>query len=326
MINLNKKKDYLTRFFKLLITIILFIYVFNKINLNNFLETVEQINFLSLVFILLLSIILAILPALRSFISINTICAKKVTWLNAYQYFLIGMFYNNILPSSIGGDVARVYLFYKETDELYKVSSAIILERLIGLITTIIIFLVAFLFWGHLLKGYMFLYYALAVGIVVGFTIFIIFNPLFFKVLARKNNNFLNPIFKTIEKFLLAMQAFKGEKKVILKLFLLSFLYQVADIFIAFLLAKLLHINISFSYFLLFIPIVYIITLLPITINGLGLRENIIVYLFSLVGVLTSSALLLSLLIYLDRVIKGLVGGIVLLFYNLKGGNRQDAL
>lgn len=65
--------------------------------------------------------------------------------------------------------------------------------------------------------------------------------------------------------------------------------------------------DVAFVYFLVFIPLLYIVTMLPITINGLGLRENLLVFLLALVGVGSSSAVLLSLLIYLDRLVRGVI-------------------
>lgn len=69
------------------------------------------------------------------------------------------MFYNNILPTSIGGDVARIYLLYRKCQEIYKASSIVVFERLVGVAATASISLVAALFVFHLKGIRIFLYY-----------------------------------------------------------------------------------------------------------------------------------------------------------------------
>lgn len=306
----DKHKGYIKRFIQLSITIILFVILFRKIDINNLLNLIKQINFTNLVFIWMISISFVIFPALRTFTGFRYLINDKLSLWEAYQYFLVGMFYNNILPSSIGGDVARIYLLYKKSQAIYKASSIVIFERLVGSVATITISLMGALFIFHLEGLGIFLYYIIIVASVIGVIFFILFNPYLISRIVR---------FNKVKQFLQAIQEFKKSQLLILKIFFFSLCYQLADIFVAFLFSRLIKIDISFVYFLVFIPLVYIITMLPITINGLGLRENLLVVLLGLVAVAPSSAVLLSLLIYLDRVTRGLVGGLFILWYSLTG-------
>jgi hypothetical protein len=58
-------------------------------------------------------------------------------------------------------------------------------------------------------------------------------------------------------------------------------------------------------------PIVYLVTILPISIGGLGVREGTLVMILSFVNIETSEAVILSFLIYLNRILIGGVGGII---------------
>lgn len=62
----NKYKDYMRRFIQLLITILLFIVLFRKIDINNLLDLIKQISFINLAFIWVLSISFAVFPAFRT--------------------------------------------------------------------------------------------------------------------------------------------------------------------------------------------------------------------------------------------------------------------
>lgn len=298
------------RFIQLLITILLFIVLFRKIDINNLLDLIKQINFINLAFIWVLSISFAVFPALRTLVGFRYLTKGKITLWETYQYFLVGMFYNNILPTSIGGDVARIYLLYRKSQEIYKASSIVVFERLVGAAATVSISLVAAICVFHLEGIRIFLYYIIILAAGIGLVFFILFNPYLLKGIGK---------FDKVKRFLQAIQEFKKSKSIVLNLFVFSLFYQLADIFVAFLFSRLIKMDVAFVYFLVFIPLVYIVTMLPITINGLGLRENLLVFLLALVGVGSSSAVLLSLLIYLDRLVRGLVGGLFILWYSLTG-------
>ena len=65
-------------------------------------------------------------------------------------------------------------------------------------------------------------------------------------------------------------------------------------------------------------PIVYISTILPVSLGGLGVREGTLVYLLAKVGVLSSDAVALSFLIHFNRVAVGSIGGITQMFWKRK--------
>jgi len=90
-----------------------------------------------------------------------------------------------------------------------------------------------------------------------------------------------------------------------------SFLFNVLLIATNVLIAWALHANISLWYFVLFVPIISSLLMLPVSLSGLGVREGAYVYLFAQAGVLTSQALSMSLLVYTMNVATGLIGGIL---------------
>ncbi len=67
----------------------------------------------------------------------------------------------------------------------------------------------------------------------------------------------------------------------------------------------------------LFVPIIAIINLLPITFNGLGLREGIYTFLFVPVGLSAATAVSMSLAFYFLRFSAGLLGGLLYTFRNI---------
>lgn len=90
----------------------------------------------------------------------------------------------------------------------------------------------------------------------------------------------------------------------------LSGLAQILDIVASYFIARSINIDLPFSFFLVAIPIVYLGTVLPITLGGLGIREGILLALLTRVGELPSDAIVLASLLYFNRILVAAVGGI----------------
>ena len=74
-----------------------------------------------------------------------------------------------------------------------------------------------------------------------------------------------------------------------------------------------LFIDISFAKLLVVIPLVYLTEVIPVSINGIGIRDSAFVYFFVLVGQTKEEGLAIALLVLAMRYLSGLVGGAVLL-------------
>ena len=97
----------------------------------------------------------------------------------------------------------------------------------------------------------------------------------------------------------------------VLTIFILSFSAHFFDILGSFYLSRAINIDQHFPIFLLIMPIVYVFTILPISIGGIGVREGVLSFFLVKVGVYASDAVLLALIIYLNRVVVGAVGGVI---------------
>ncbi|MEM9163480.1 MAG: lysylphosphatidylglycerol synthase domain-containing protein [Cyanobacteria bacterium P01_F01_bin.4] len=110
------------------------------------------------------------------------------------------------------------------------------------------------------------------------------------------------------------LRQFSEDRPALAKSMGLSFILQLGIVVYHFLIARQLGISVSFLALLVFIPIVVVITLLPISLGGLGLKEGLWIYLFSRVGLSSEEALLLSLTVTLLGWLLSVPGGLILLF------------
>jgi uncharacterized membrane protein YbhN (UPF0104 family) len=91
----------------------------------------------------------------------------------------------------------------------------------------------------------------------------------------------------------------------------ISFIAQAIEIWSVLLMARALGIQSESVYFFVFIPLIWLVTMLPISLNGLGLREGAFAFFFGQVGMISTEAVALSLLVYSCRLLAGLLGGVV---------------
>jgi len=90
---------------------------------------------------------------------------------------------------------------------------------------------------------------------------------------------------------------------------ILSAMFQTTNIVAVFLLSRAMNLGLSVTVVFAVVPIVSLATIIPISLGGLGVREVTLVFLLSRFEVMTSDAITLSFLIYLNFIFVGSIGG-----------------
>jgi hypothetical protein len=110
------------------------------------------------------------------------------------------------------------------------------------------------------------------------------------------------------------IHAFAGRRKILVWNILFSVTVQMISPLAFYIIALALGVNLKPVYFFIFLPIIGAVTLLPISIGGLGLRENLTVFFFGQLGLAKNVAVAMSLLSFTFIFIYGILGGIVYVF------------
>ena len=105
------------------------------------------------------------------------------------------------------------------------------------------------------------------------------------------------------------------KKMALVKILVFSFLLQFAVILNYYLAARALGIDLSLTSFLFIVPVITTIAMLPVSIGGIGLRENSLVFIMIALGAANDKAALCSLLTFMMLIIVGIIGGIT---YNIR--------
>jgi glycosyltransferase 2 family protein len=226
---------------------------------------------------------------------------------------LIGLFFNNVLPTIIGGDVFRTYDASKKANiPLSSSASVILVERFSGTVSSAF-YAVAALFLGFTAIGNQ----PVIIPIVIFFVVVVVLalmvvRPSIFGITKfLKKFKFARRIKDKLSNAYNTLTSFKNHKTVLLKVLTYSFFLQFAVILNWYLSAKALGIELGLTAFIFMVPVVSIIAMIPISIGGIGLRENTLVFIMVAMGVANDKAALCSLLILFALILVGLIGGLV---------------
>ncbi len=243
-------------------------------------------------------------------------------WKPLVQLGFIGSFFNLCLPSSIGGDVFRAYYLAKRAGRSMTTTlTTTILERNGGLCALLLIGASASLWWG-LPRG----------GAVSSFlfpliiVLYLLANlALFHSRLHRLAGWTLRRLGWTgleakMELVYEGLRELIRNRWALLRVVAISLLIQTGSVTIVWVASHALSLELPFPVFLVLVPIVNLSIMVPVTINGFGLREGLYVLLFTGLGVSREQAVALSLLNALVVMAAALPGGVVYSLYKKDPG------
>ena len=223
-----------------------------------------------------------------------------------------GTFFSIFLPSTIGGDFMRSADLAVYTKKTKEVIATVFLDRLSGYIGLVILVLLSLLFgWKLVEDSSVIISIAVITGLLVSILLVLFNNFLYLKITGLLNAGKAGRIREAIRRLHHEIYIFRHQKKIILNNLILSFIVQAVTPLTFFLIALSLGIKVKIIYFFVFLPIIGAITLLPISIGGLGLRETSTVFYFSKIGVDEHLSLAMSLLSFSFILIYGALGGII---------------
>ncbi|MCZ6766732.1 MAG: lysylphosphatidylglycerol synthase transmembrane domain-containing protein [bacterium] len=243
----------------------------------------------------------------------------------AFRFYFVGLFFNNFLPANIGGDAVKVYDVTRLGSSAYQVIAVTLLDRLIGIFSLCLIASFCLLF---LLKvftvGTLLGYLAIFVGCMTPVLGFYFIEPLG-KILRRLVGRMkLFSISARGTSILDNLGEFKSRKPLILKLIFVSIVIQALRVSTHILIAVALGVQldgVAITLFFVFVPLLSLAMIPPITINGLGVREGLGILLFAQAGIGQTDAFTIEFLTYLVSVSVSLLG---LIFFLMRREGRRE--
>ncbi|BFP42596.1 lysylphosphatidylglycerol synthase transmembrane domain-containing protein [Flavobacteriaceae bacterium GF1] len=274
----EKQRKLLTTALKVVISAVLIYFIFTKIDFREVVNVLKTANPLWLIAAFLLFVLSKILNALRLNLYFHAI-GVKLTQLSNLKLYVLGMFYNLFLPGGIGGDAYKGYVIQKKYQVgTKKVVGVLLLDRLSGMLLILIFACVlATLIEIPIIKGLQWLFWlSIPMGI------------LSFWILNKKLFSYALPVFWGSLGY--------------------STLLQAIQLAATFCIIQALGISGTILAYLFIFMISSIVSVIPLTIGGIGSREVTFLYGAKWLGLDANTAIGISFVFFLITALVSFLG------------------
>jgi hypothetical protein len=243
----------------------------------------------------------------------------SVAYSRLVAFYFLGMFFNFFLPTVIGGDAVKAYYLARETGSATSSVASVFMDRNTGLLALLLL-AVGGAAVSDLRMSHLPLVYPLLGGLLVyGAANFVLFRDSTYRWLdgwlQRLHHGVVGQLRSVIRQWRDACGAYRHSPGVITAAVGVSLLFDLLLIGATAVTARALGIAVSPISFFVFIPIISVMSMIPVTVYGLGVREYGFVLFFSDVGVPAEACLLLSLVWMLVTVAASLPGAVIYVGY-----------
>lgn len=306
-------KSHLKLAVKIFISGILVYFIVKDVNFDDIFESFKSSDKLKLIFAFSLHAVGLTVSAIRWKVLLNAQGVQsKIGFL--IKSYMVATFFNHFMPSTVGGDSVRAYDSWRLGENKAKALAVVMVDRFMGLLTLLLFVIIATFFTEKItskIPNLNFWLFVLSSG-AISIILFILFPPLkLFEKIQNNTNSVIKKVGSLLHKLGSAFAQFSSKKDALLKALVLSIILQANVVFYYFLISEALNFDIDIINFLLIVPLTIFIMMIPISLNGIGLRENALFFFLSFYGVIKSQAVTFAWLEYGMLLILGIIGGIV---------------
>jgi glycosyltransferase 2 family protein len=245
-----------------------------------------------------------------------------------FRSMLVASFFRQFLPSTVGGDAVRAYDAWRGGASTSISLVALGVDRLLGLLAMVSLATIGLGASPELRVGLQAASAYLAVGgalLAVG--VLVLFTsagrPIY--ALARMVQRLPRALASPLLKLLTSLEAYQGKHSVLAKALGLSFLLQLHVIVYYYFIGEALGFPVRLLAYFAIVPIALFVMLLPVAINGIGVRESVFIFLLAQYGLSEGQALAFAWLEYSLHLFWALIGGLVYATRGRAGSVRLGA-
>jgi uncharacterized protein (TIRG00374 family) len=304
-------KKYLNLSIKIIISSLIVLYLFTKINLADVINVLKEIDLFYFI-IGLIVICLCWLVNTKKWQNILKYLGFKEKIARLFKLNLISVFYSSILPGGqLTGEGIKCYKIIKGNDKKGRLFYSVLMDKITGLIGLCILGFLGIIITNSIILNYNKIFYFLFSSFVVSIIIIFLFNKqaadwlkkIYLKILINKKEG-------RAEKIIDIIFIFKDNYRALFNLLLYSLISQFLNTLSVYFLALSLNVNLTIIDLLWINALISIALIIPITFLGIGVREVSFVFLLSLLGISNAQSLSLSLLVSFSIFLFGLTGGL----------------
>ncbi len=308
------KKNRVTFILRIIISVSLLGYLLFTSDIEQLFSLLGQLNYYYFGLVIFITILGLMLSTLKWKFLI-ALYDYHISYTKLLSINWTALFFSNFLPSTIGGDVYRIMALTKVSKSRFYSLLTVFLDRFTGALALTSVTIIALTATYKLLGKNLY--------ILIGLIVFLVITTVL--VLNEKAIEKILPIIKIlpvanpkdkVNNLKESIAILKENKILFLKVMFLSLFFQLLAIVSSWIIALSLNYNVPFYYFVIFSPIIMLISVIPVSLNGIGIREAVTVMLFTSVNQLSKSqALLLSLSGYFVILLVSLFGSLAYALY-----------
>jgi hypothetical protein len=216
--------------------------------------------------------------------------------------YFVGLFFNNFLPTSMGGDVVRIYDVARYSRQPSASAASVVAERALSALAQGLIALVGLALGYEVAKRF-----AGEIAAIFAVLCLVLVALLLGDHWGRKISLLRGRVMEALGSISFCLR----DKSLALWVVFVSLFFHAVIVLINYAIFLALGADVSLAYCFLVIPIILFITLLPVSINGLGIREWAYIYFFGRLGLSMAEAVAASLLFFILLILVSLIGGVI---------------
>jgi glycosyltransferase 2 family protein len=235
-----------------------------------------------------------------------------LSYLRLLRHYFVGLFFNNVLPTTVGGDAVRAWETSKDTREVPEAIGSVVTERLIAGVALGITALLGlpFIEFNQHLWSLVGIFLLIDVALVALFLLPKVAEGIVGKLVPPRLAGLHGAITQTVQ----VVRATLKNPALFIKVALYSIVFQILVAAVNACIFKAMGVPVSLAQCVIFTPMIFTVTMLPISLSGFGVREAAYWYFFSQVGVTQADAVAASLAFFVIVGISSLPGALLFSF------------
>jgi uncharacterized membrane protein YbhN (UPF0104 family) len=304
------KKLLSSKLLRAVFSLVLIFFAFRKINVVHLAAELSMVPKWFVIALVFYNFIVSFSGGLRWSILVLGKPKLKDVW-NFTKATYMGGFYALFFPTAVAGDLLKWLPLLEKYKNLSKTSlaSSVLIDRVIGFTAFTTAGFTALILGKILNFQFPVILLWLFSGLLFGVLVFyvLVFTVDFDKIFGR---------YAKLKKILEIVDLLKSENKQrILTCYLISLVLEPVWMLPIWFISQIFHAGISILQVYIFIPVISLILVLPISIAGFGARENLYLFFFSQLGIADEKILLVSTFGGLIGVLGALIGGLFTLIH-----------
>lgn len=248
---------------------------------------------------------------------------KNITLGTVTRAYYIGFLFNNFIPTDIGGDIFKINELRKNGLDVKDAGQAVLIERFMGafalMLLAIFLSMPGIRMFSRLGIPWVRTYFlistlVLCASLAVAYAIWLTFLKSYLK--KREGHRLWGKLYRLLEGF----YVYRDNLRILFQAFLLSLAYHLVSAVGLVSLTIAVGCPLPYTSLLMVIPIISFVSLLPISVGSLGIKEGALVFCLTRLGITSPAALAVALLLRICLYLHAAIGG--LLYFTGKEDRR----